>query len=95
MINMSGRTTRGRDRTKLSKAELKAYEARRAAERRRIATHTPSGDVVELDTPITVEHSYTLSRDEEFAVIRSDLKRLAVIVAILLVALVLATLLLA
>lgn len=92
---MSGRTTRGRDRTKLSKAELKAYEARRAAERLRIATHTASGNEVELDTPITAEHSYTMSRDEEFAVIRSDLRRLAIIVAILIVALVVATLVLA
>jgi hypothetical protein len=94
MINMSGRTTRGRDRSKLSRAELKAYEARRAAERRRIATHTASSDVVELGTPLSVEHSYTMSRDEEFEVIRSDLKRLGIIVAILAVALLGATIVL-
>lgn len=88
---MSGRTTRSRDRSKLSRAELKAYEARRAAERRRIAAHHASDEVVELGTSLGVEHSYTMSRDEEFDVIRSDLKRLGIIVAILIVALIAAT----
>lgn len=88
---MSGRTTRSRDRSKLSRAELKAYEARRAAERRRISTHAATGEVVEGPTTLSAEHSYTMSRDEEFAVIRSDLKRLGIIVAILVAMLVAAT----
>ena len=90
---MSGRSTRGRDRSKLSRAELKAYEARRAAERRRIASATATENVA---TPVsaTTEHSYTLSRDEEFSVIRSDLKRMGMVVAVLAVLLLAATIIL-
>lgn len=83
---MSSRPTRNRQRRQLSRAELKAYEARRAAERRRVsATGAGEADALAALHPEPAELTYALTRDEEFAVIRSDLMRLLVIVAILLV----------
>lgn len=70
-------------RRKRSKAEIKAYEARRAAERARIAHRS---DANEGDTVVvaSADHTYVLSRDEEYAVVREDLIRLGIIVAVLL-----------
>ena len=80
-----------RTRKELSKAELKAYEARRADERNRIGT--ARADQAEVIAPVmpSVEHSYALSRDEEFAVIKSDLMRLIVILAVIAVIMVVLT----
>ncbi|HLT18529.1 MAG TPA: hypothetical protein VKZ96_03650 [Thermomicrobiales bacterium] len=78
-------------RRKLSRAEIKAYEARRAAERRRLALQ--SADVERDDAPIT--HSYTMTRDDEYAVIRSDLIRLGWVCLVLAVLLAIATFFLA
>jgi hypothetical protein len=93
---MSSRPNRQRQRRQLSRAELKAYESRRAAERRRISTVTDNADAEAqaLLGPNTAELTYEMTRDEEFAVIRSDLMRLLVIVAILLVMLVVFTIVL-
>ncbi len=84
---MSADQSSSQKRRKLSRAEIKAYEARRAAERRRLAVQTDT--VVASDIPI--EHSYSITRDEEFAVIKSDLVRLGWIVVVLLVLLAVAT----
>ena len=78
-------------RRKLSRAEIKAYESRRAAERRRIAVQT--AEAASEDSPVV--HSYSLTRDDEYAVIKSDLIRLGWICAVLAVLLAIATLLLA
>lgn len=77
-------------RRKLSRAEIKAYEARRAAERRRLALQR--AEAAAAEAPIT--HSYTMTRDDEYAVIRSDLIRLGWICAVLVVLLVIATIVL-
>ena len=82
---MSSRPNRQRQRRQLSRAELKAYESRRAAERRRIsAGDSTDAEAQALIGPNTAELTYEMTRDEEFAVIRSDLMRLLVIVGILL-----------
>jgi hypothetical protein len=78
-------------RRKLSRAELKAYESRRAAERRRLAVQTAAAQ--DDDSPI--EHSYSITRDDEYGVIKGDLIRLGWIVGILLVILAIATVFLA
>jgi hypothetical protein len=93
---MSSKPSRTRQRRQLSRAELKAYEARRAAERRRISASTASADaeaaaILHSDQ---AELTYELTRDEEFAVIRSDLRRLLIIVAILVALLVVFTIIL-
>jgi hypothetical protein len=86
---MSSRRKEIRQRNKLSRAEIKAYEARRAEERRRLALHEAD------DEPeISGSMAYTISRDDEYAVIKSDLVRLGWIVGILLALLVVATILL-
>jgi hypothetical protein len=80
----------------LSRAELKAYEARRAAELRR-ASMAP---VTENDTyratanaPTTAPHR-VYSRADEVRVIQSDLRRLLMILALLAVLLIVATIIL-
>lgn len=90
MANNPGGT---RKRGRLSRAEIKAYESRRAAERRRLALHDAESDSADSSTPIV--HSYTITRDDEYAVIKSDLVRLGWIVGVLAFLLVVATLLLA
>lgn len=91
---MSSRSKRPRTRRELSRAELKAYEARRAAERRRIPS-TPAAEAEPAKTVhVPTEHSFAISRDAEFAIIRSDLQRLLIILAVLAVALVVITIIL-
>ncbi|MFW6074141.1 MAG: hypothetical protein ACOC9Y_01000 [Chloroflexota bacterium] len=88
-------TARGKRR--LTRAELKAYEARRAAERQRIANRTEDVEIKmspEIAANPVDDTSYTMTRNEEFQVIQADLMRLGVIVAILLVMLVAATIVL-
>lgn len=87
MSNKSSR--KPRSRKELSRADLKAYEARRADEQRRIGTAQAAQQAATVVVP--VEHSYALSRDEEFAVIKSDLIRLAIILAVIAVLLVVLT----
>lgn len=82
-----------RNRSQLTKAELQAYEARRADERKRVgAAQEGEAAAVAVATPRHgVEHSFELNRDDEFAIIRSDLMRLLVVMAIIVVLLVVAT----
>lgn len=87
MSNKSSR--KPRTRKELSRADLKAYEARRADEQRRIGTASAAQQAATVVAPI--EHSYELSRDEEFSVIKADLMRLAIILAVITVLLVLLT----
>lgn len=87
MSNKSSR--RPRTRKELSRAELKAYEARRADERRRIGTANAAQQTAAVVAP--VEHSYQMSRDEEFTVIKSDLIRLGIILAVIAVLLLILT----
>ena len=84
--NRSRSTRKGR----LSKAELKAYETRRAEERRRLALQTSR----EEEQPRSETITYSVTRDDEFGVIQSDLVRLGWIVGILAVLLAAATILL-
>ncbi len=74
-------------RRKRSKAEIKAYEARRAAERARVAHRTADNDAGEV-VVTTADHTYVMSRDDEYAVVREDLIRLGIIVAVLLAVLI-------
>jgi hypothetical protein len=76
--------TKSKSRPQFSRAELKAYEARRAEEVRRV----PIGPAGAEGVP--VRRSYALTRDEEYAVIRADLRRLLLIVLVLFAILVVA-----
>jgi hypothetical protein len=80
--------TKSKTRPRFSRAELKAYEARRAEEVRRVPITSTSADGA------PVRRSYLLTRDEEYAIIRSDLRRLLMILAVLLVLLVVAAVIL-
>lgn len=91
---MSSKPSRPKARKQLSKADLKAYESRRAAERRRISTASPNPLGPTEPAHISVEHSFTMSRNDEYSVIKADLTRLLLIVAALLVALVVLTIVL-
>ena len=71
---------RPRRRRELSKAELKAYQARREDEMRRLG---PAATSDSRTLPTTVRRTYTLGRDEEFSIIRSDLRRLLLILVCL------------
>jgi hypothetical protein len=82
MEKVTSRSSRKpKTRKELSRAELKAYEARRADERKRIGTATAGN--VESGKPVSVqaEHSFAMNRDEEFTVIKADLYRLLIILA--------------
>ena len=68
-----------RKRTRLSRAEIKAYEARRAEERRRLALHTEDDEHKDRQDST----AYSMARDDEFDVIKSDLVRLGWIVGVL------------
>jgi hypothetical protein len=81
--------TKSRPR-QLTRAELKAYEARRAAEANRPTIATPSEAVAVRPTQ-TSRRVHALSRAEEYAIIRSDLRRLLWILAVLTVTLVVLT----
>lgn len=84
------KSTKPRSRTQLSRASIKAYEARRAEEVNRVEHE----DVVSVDGPVAVypaRRSFAMSRIEEMAIIRSDLRRLLLILAALAVILVVAT----
>lgn len=81
--------TKSKPTRPISRAELKAYEARRAEESRRIAAPQVPTDGV---SSAVARHAYTMSRDEEYSVIRSDLRRLLMIVIVLTAVLVVATL---
>ncbi len=77
---MSANKSTSRRRSRLSRAEIKAYEARRAEERRRLALQTNDEEVAARPDST----GYTMTRDDEFSVIKSDLVRLTWIVGILL-----------
>lgn len=79
------RSTRTGTRRQLSRAEIKAYEARRAAEVNRVGA-APVGALEPSDAPSgPSRRTYALSRAEEFSIIRSDLRRLLLILAVLIV----------
>lgn len=81
-----------RNRSQLTRAELQAYEARRADERKRVgATHEGDAAAVAVAPRQQFEHSFEMNRDDEFTVIRSDLIRLLIVMAIITVLLVVAT----
>lgn len=88
----------GRPQRKLTRAELKAYRARRAAERQRIAAAQSNEQVQDFEAPkrdrTFSDTSYTMTRDDEFMVIRQDLVRLMIIVALLMALLAVATIIL-
>jgi hypothetical protein len=84
------KSTKSRSKTQLSRAAIKAYEARRAEEVNR-------ADADALDSPAgpsivsPVRRNYAVSRAQEVATIRSDLRRLLMILAVLTVILIAAT----
>ena len=87
--------TRPRTR-QLTRAQLKAYEARRTVEVSRTASPVPvaSGSVIESRAAAAPGRIHMLSRAEEYAIIRSDLRRLLWILAVLSVVLVIMTIIL-
>ncbi|MEZ4520952.1 MAG: hypothetical protein R3A46_04800 [Thermomicrobiales bacterium] len=87
---MSSNRTDSRRKSRLSRAEIKAYESRRAEERRRLALHQEK----EVESNKSDSTAYVMTRDDEFGVIKSDLLRLGWIVGILVVLLIAATLML-
>lgn len=89
---MSSNRTSNRRRSRLSRAEIKAYESRRAEERRRLALHSEDKED-ERDNRVD-STTYYMARDDEFDVIKSDLIRLSWIVGVLLVMLAGATVIL-
>ena len=72
--------TKSRPR-QLTRAQLKAYEARRSIEVDRAAAAT--GDVIKARVNAPVRRVQALTRGEEYAIIRSDLNRLLWILAVL------------
>jgi hypothetical protein len=81
-------------RKELSKADLKAYEARRADERKRIGSAHAQAEPAPTPVVAQVEHTYAISRNDEFAVIRADLMRLLVILGVIAVIMVVLTIVL-
>lgn len=81
--------TRSRQR-QLSRAEMKAYEARRSAEMNRGTIGAP-GEAIATRPATTGRRIHALSRAEEYAIIRSDLRRLLWILAVLMVTLIVLT----
>lgn len=81
--------TKSRPR-QLTRAQLKAYEARRSVEMNR-GSAVAANDVVTARPKTTVRRVQALSRAEEYAIIRSDLRRLLWILAVLTVILVVLT----
>jgi hypothetical protein len=80
---MTSRTRKPKTRKELSKAELKAYEARRADERKRIGVDANNPLQPVEPAKIHLENSFAMTRDEEFSVIKSDLSRLLIILAVI------------
>lgn len=77
----------------MSRAEIKAYEARRAAEGRPIsAAAVETNEAAALTS--SPRRTYVMTREEEYDIIRGDLKRLLLILAVLCVAMVVCTILL-
>lgn len=74
----------------LSRAQLKAYEARRAEEINR-ANVEAQEERLEAQRTIVPRRSVMMNRAEEMAIIASDLRRLMVILAVLTVFLIAAT----
>lgn len=92
---MSGRTSKRRTRKELSKADLKAYESRRASERKRVTAESEAAEARTVRVPeVASQHTLDLTRDQEFRIIRSDLIRLLYIMGILTVALAVITVIL-
>ena len=83
--------TKSRPR-QLTRAQLKAYEARRTLDLNRGSAEA-GRDVVTARpaSPTSARRVQALSRAEEYAIIRSDLKRLLWILAVLMVVLVVLT----
>lgn len=81
---------KSRSRAQLSRAAVKAYEARRAEEVNRVEIETP----LAVDGPIATyptRRGFAITRAEEVSIIRSDLRRLLLILAFLTVLLIVAT----
>jgi hypothetical protein len=88
---MASNRSSSRRRPRLSKAEIKAYESRRAAERRRLALRQQE----EAEQAVSQDSTaYSITRDDEYGVIKSDLVRLGWIVLVLVISLAVATLIL-
>ncbi len=81
--------TKSRPR-QLTRAQLKAYEARRTLDLNRGSTGAGT-EVVTARPASSVRRVQALSRAEEYAIIRSDLRRLLWILAVLAVVLVILT----
>ena len=81
--------TKSRPR-QLNRAQLKAYEARRTIEMNR-GMANPTGEAVTARPLSTTRRVQALSRVEEYAIIRSDLRRLLLILAVLLATLIVLT----
>jgi len=88
------KTTKSKTARQVSRAELKAYEARRAEEGHRVAAPQLSGEGTAAPSATATRRVYVLTRDEEYKIIRGDLRRLLLIVAILVLVLIVATLIL-
>src|SRR5205823_13955928 len=91
VVFIVSKPTKARSRPQFTKAELKAYEARRAEELQRV----PAAGVARVEATgapsASTRRTYALTRDEEYRIIRGDLRRLLLILAILAVVLVAAT----
>jgi hypothetical protein len=86
------KSTRPRTRAQTSRAAIKAYEARRAEEVHRADAMAETADgSPQLRSART---SMSMTRMQEFTYIRSDLRRLLMILAVLTVLLIVATVIL-
>jgi len=90
---MASNRSSSRRRPRLSKAEIKAYESRRAAERRRLALRQEE-EAEQAVSQVQDSTAYSITRDDEYGVIKSDLVRLGWIVLVLVISLGVATLIL-
>jgi hypothetical protein len=79
--------TKTRNRSQISRAQLKAYEARRAEEAQRSAAATAVAQSQEQQSA-SIRRSRAMSRAEEFQTIKDDLRRLSVILVIMTVLLI-------
>lgn len=89
---MASNRSSSKRRSRLSKAEIKAYESRRAAERRRLALRQQEEEVEQAGYQDST--AYLMTRDDEYGVIKSDLVRLGWIVLVLAISLGVATVIL-
>jgi hypothetical protein len=87
------KSTRTRNRSQISRAQIKAYEARRAEEMQRAVAARPAADTSESQVS-SVRRSRVQSRTEEFQTIKADLRRLAIILVIMTALLIAATIVL-